>query len=492
MILAEDLRKAILQAAIQGKLVEQRPEEGTGDELYEEITALKKAEGLPDYKHKEINTDDLFDIPDNWKWVLLGDIISDTEAGKSPQCSARIRKGAEWGVIKTTAIQDGKFIEKENKVLPDGFQIQESQVIHVDDLLITRAGPRNRTGITCIVEHEPEQLILSDKTVRIAYIKGYIDARYLQYVLKSPATKVFLFGAMTGMAASQVNISQEKMKMLPIPLPSIKEQQRISYKLKKILCEIEKYADSEREVVSIQLAFPDDMRKSILQYAMQGKLVEQRSEEGTGEELYQQIQVEKIKLIKEGQLKKEKVLAEITEDEIPFDIPDSWKWVRLGAIGDWGAGGTPSRTKTEYYSGDIPWLKTGDLNDGFIDELPEFITKKALDETSLRLNPVGSVLMAMYGATIGKLGILNIEATTNQACCACIPYNGIYNKYLFYYLFASRTEFIRQGAGGAQPNISRKKIVRYLFPLPPIEEQKRIAEKLDRILPHITDLKEAI
>lgn len=276
------------------------------------------------------------------------------------------------------------------------------------------------------------------------------------------------------------------------PVPPIEEQQRIVDKLNCILSELDTYSNAEQELISLQAAFPDDMRKSILQYAMQGNLVEQRFEEGTGEELYQKIQVEKAELIKKGKLKKEKALAEITEDEIPFDIPDSWKWVRLGAIGDWGAGCTPSRTKTEYYSGDIPWLKTGDLNDGFIDELPEFITKKALDETSLRLNPVGSVLMAMYGATIGKLGILNIEATTNQACCACIPYNGIYNKYLFYYLFASRTEFIRQGAGGAQPNISRKKIVRYLFPLPPIEEQKRIAEKLDRILPHITDLKEAI
>lgn len=176
---------------------------------------------------------------------------------------------------------------------------------------------------------------------------------------------------------------------------------------------------------------PEQLKASILQYAIQGKLVEQRPEEGTGEELYQQIQAEKQRLIAEKKIKKEKQLAEIPEDEIPFDIPESWKWVKVGEIGSWGAGATPPRTNPAYYGGTIPWLKTGDLNDGLINEIPEFITDLALEKTSVRLNPVGSVLMAMYGATIGKLGILEIPATTNQACCACIPYNGIHNRYLF-------------------------------------------------------------
>ena len=108
-------------------------------------------------------------------------------------------------------------------------------------------------------------------------------------------------------------------------------------------------------------------------------------------------------------------------DDVPFEIPKSWEWVRLGSIGDWGSGATPSRTHPEYYGGNIPWLKTGDLNDGYIKSVPEFITDLALEKTSVRLNPVGSVLIAMYGATIGKLGILSIPATTNQACYACLP-----------------------------------------------------------------------
>ena len=234
---------------------------------------------------------------------------------------------------------------------------------------------------------------------------------------------------------------------------------------------------------------PQELKNSILQLAIQGKLVEQRLEEGTAEELYQQIQSEKQCLIKEKKIKKDKPLPEITDDEKNFDIPDSWKWVRLGMCGSWGSGATPSRTHPEYYGGNVPWLKTGDLNDGIITEIPEFVTELALEKTSVRLNPVGSVLMAMYGATIGKLGILNIDATTNQACCACIPYTGIYNKYLFYYLMAHRRSFIKMGEGGAQPNISKEKIVITPFALPPLAEQKRIVEKLEQLLPLCERLK---
>ena len=230
---------------------------------------------------------------------------------------------------------------------------------------------------------------------------------------------------------------------------------------------------------------PEQLKASILQYAIQGKLVEQRPEDGTGEELYHQIQAEKQRLIKEKKIKKEKPLVEITDNEIPFDIPETWVWIRVGDIGSWGSGATPSRTNPAYYGGSIPWLKTGDLNDGFIKEVPEYITELALEKTSVRLNPVGSVLMAMYGATIGKLGILEIPVTTNQACCACIPYAGMYNKYLFYYLMSMRKTYIGMAEGGAQPNISKEKIVNSLIPLPPAEEQKRIVAKIEELLPYV-------
>ena len=227
------------------------------------------------------------------------------------------------------------------------------------------------------------------------------------------------------------------------------------------------------------------MKASILQYAIQGKLVEQRPEEGTGEELYQKMQTDKQTLIREKKIKKEKPLPDIIDNEIPFDVPESWKWVKVGNVGSWSSGATPSRTNPAYYGGSIPWLKTGDLNDGFIQEIPEYITDLALEKTSLRLNPIGSVLMAMYGATIGKLGILEIPVTTNQACCACIPYAGMNNKYLFYYLMSMRQSYIGMAEGGAQPNISKEKIVNSLIPLPPAEEQRRIVAKIEELLPYV-------
>lgn len=237
------------------------------------------------------------------------------------------------------------------------------------------------------------------------------------------------------------------------------------------------------KIIKLYSSFSDSMQKSILQYAMQGKLVEQRIEEGSSHDLVKLMNDEKQKLIKEKKIKKDKELPQILEEEYLFDIPETWTWMRVGNIGSWSSGATPSRGNPEYYGGNIPWLKTGDLTDGMVSDIPENITELALEKTSVRLNPIGSVLMAMYGATIGKLGILEVEATTNQACCACIPYTGMYNKFLFYYLMSIRRLYIGMAEGGAQPNISKEKIVNSIIPVPPLEEQKRIVAKIEEMLP---------
>ena len=168
-------------------------------------------------------------------------------------------------------------------------------------------------------------------------------------------------------------------------------------------------------------------------------------------------------------------------ENVPFEVPSSWVWTTLGEIGNWQSGATPSRLRKDYYGGNIPWLKTGDLNDGYISDIPEYITETALKETSVKLNPKDSVLIAMYGATIGKVGILSFPATTNQACCACTDYL-VKKMYLFYFLLANREKFIAMGGGGAQPNISKEKIVSTLIPLPPKQEQSRIVEGIEHWL----------
>lgn len=236
---------------------------------------------------------------------------------------------------------------------------------------------------------------------------------------------------------------------------------------------------------------PQQLRNSILQMAIEGKLTRQLPEDGNATDLLKKIKAEKARLIKEKKIKKEKPLPEIRDDEVPFEVPENWCWVRLNDVGNWKAGATPSRDNPKYYGGSIPWLKTGDLNDGYIKFSSEYITNEAVDSNSLRLNPVGSVLMAMYGATIGKLGILQIAAATNQACCACVPYCGINNKYVFYFLLANRKKFIKLGSGGAQPNISRQKIIGYVVPLPPAAEQKRIVARLEEILTLVDEYEKA-
>ena len=302
-----------------------------------------------------------------------------------------------------------------------------------------------------------------------------------------------------GEGGAQPNISREKLVSHLMPIPPLTEQYRIVEKIQYLLPLVEKYSDSRILQDKLNSEIKDKLRKSILQEAIQGKLVPQIAEEGSAQELLEQIKAEKQKLVKEGKLKKSalassviyrgddnkyyeqvnKKCLDITE-QIPFEIPENWVWVRMGQIGDWGAGSTPQRGNANYYNGKILWLKTGELNNGIVYDTEEKVTQKAFLDCSLRMNKIGDVLIAMYGATIGKLAIVGKELTTNQACCGCTPYL-IYNWYLFYFLMASRDSFIKKGEGGAQPNISRVKLVEHLIPLPPLKEQYRIVAQIEKL-----------
>jgi len=187
-------------------------------------------------------------------------------------------------------------------------------------------------------------------------------------------------------------------------------------------------------------------------------------------------------MIANKEIKKTKQLPEISPDEMLFHLPDGWEWVRLNDLGDWGAGATPLRSNSAFYDGGIPWFKSGELVSDYIFNSEENITELALKNTSLRLNKVGDVLVAMYGATIGKTAILGVTATTNQAVCACTPFSGFLNVYLLVLLKAYKSRLIGMGAGGAQPNISREKIIATVIALPPTKEQQRIVSKVDELM----------
>ena len=226
------------------------------------------------------------------------------------------------------------------------------------------------------------------------------------------------------------------------------------------------------------------LRQKILDLAIHGKLVPQDPNDEPASVLLERIKAEKERLIKEGKIKRSKKSAKTSDtphyENVPFEVPESWVWTTLGEVGTWQSGGTPSRSNKTYYGGNIPWLKTGDLNDGLISDIPESITEEAVANSSAKINPTGSVLIAMYGATIGKLGLLTFPATTNQACCACIEFNAIIQLYLFYFLLSQRNEFIAKGGGGAQPNISKEIIVNTFIPLPPLSEQQHIVMEIEK------------
>ncbi|MVQ46407.1 restriction endonuclease subunit S [Roseburia intestinalis] len=301
-------------------------------------------------------------------------------------------------------------------------------------------------------------------------------------------------------------LSRDVILNMTFPLPPFNEQTQIYHKSKEILSytqQVDKETEKLIDIINIT-------KSKILDLAIRGKLVPQNPNDEPASVLLERIRAEKEELIKQGKIKRDKKESIIfrgddnsyyekigndiicIDEELPFDIPHNWSWCRLGNIGDWAAGSTPSRSYPEYYNGTIPWLKTGDLNDGYITNIPESISEEALKNTSVRLNPSGSVLIAMYGATIGKLGILTFPATTNQACCACSPLDGINNHYLFYYLLSQKDNFVYRSVGGAQPNISKEKIVTTLMPVPPYEEQRQILDKIDIFFDLIRDIEKSL
>ncbi|MCT8335378.1 restriction endonuclease subunit S [Leptospira sp. 85282-16] len=223
------------------------------------------------------------------------------------------------------------------------------------------------------------------------------------------------------------------------------------------------------------------LRELILTLAMQGKLVPQDPNDQPASELLKEIQAEKARLVAEGKVKKSEALPAVKEEEKPFLIPKGWEWVRLGEIGFWRSGSTPSRSNSSYFDGNIPWVKSGEVKQRFINDTEEKISENAFRKFSLPLIPKDSILIAMYGANIGEVGVLNIDATTNQAICACTPFKPKESRFLLNFIESRREYYLGMSAGAAQPNISREKIINTPLPLPPLAEQKRIVEKIDEL-----------
>lgn len=186
------------------------------------------------------------------------------------------------------------------------------------------------------------------------------------------------------------------------------------------------------------------------------------------------------------------VQALVPAEEQPYPVPENWCWTRLSYIAQWGSGGTPSRKNPAYYIGKNPWIKTGELNDGPIYTTEEYISDEAIANSSAKLFPIHTVIIAMYGATIGKVGIMEIEAATNQACACAVVSTAVDYKFLFYYAISQKDAFIKKGKGGAQPNISQEIIKTHEIPLPPLTEQYRIIARIESLFAKLDEAKEKL
>ena len=473
------LRQKILDLAIHGKLVPQDPNDEPASVLLERIRAEKERlikEGKIKRSRKTTKTSDAacdkqelpFEVPNGWVWCLLEDLAY-VAAGSTPNKDAFVAKGIPYIKMYNLRMQKidfdfhPQYIKRE---IHEG-KLYRSRT-EIGDLLMNIVGPP--LGKLAVIPSTLPEGNFNQAAVLIRpYHHKELLVKYLFYYLSEMSE---INSISTKGSAGQVNISLTQSQNMRIPLPPLAEQQCIVEEIERWFKLIDIIEQGKTDLQStIKQA-----KNKILDLAIHGKLVPQDPNDEPASELLKRINPK----------------AEITCDNGHYPkLPKGWAMSTLGKIGTWQSGATPSRLHKDFYGGDIPWLKTGDLNDGKITKIPEFITQKALEETSVKLNPIGSVLIAMYGATIGKIGILTFPATTNQACCACVDYK-IEQMYLFYFLLANKAMFVAMGGGGAQPNISKEKIVSTLIHLPPLAEQQRIVAKIEQLFTILKTIEESL
>lgn len=477
----EQLKASILQYAIQGKLVEQRPEEGTAEELYREILKDKndrlngKKEGKLSselFKEDEIP----YDIPDTWKWVRFGHIMINRDAERIP-LSVSERQNLEkiYDYYGASGV-----IDKVDKYLFDETL-----------LLIGEDGANLLSRSTPIAYLAKGQYWVNNHAHVLDCNKQLLCMEYIMYFINAISLAPYVTGT------AQPKMNQEKMNSIPIALPPFEEQHRIVAKIEELLPSVARYAASYEKLEQFNAKFPEDMRKSILQYAIMGKLVEQRPEEGTAEELYQEIQEEKQKLIKEGKIKKEKPLAEITEDEIPFYIPESWKWVRFNDFGVYKKGPFGSAlTKSMFVSKSETTVKVYEQKNAIQKDATlgdYYITREYFEEKmkGFEVEP-GDVIVSCAG-TIGETYIMpeKIEqGIINQALMRMSLMPSVYKPYFLLFFDVVLKKSAKEGSkGSAIKNIPPFEVLKnYLVPLPPLEEQHRIIAKVNELLPYCDQL----
>ena len=480
----QELKNSILQLAIQGKLVEQRPEEGTAQELYQKMQKYHK--GVKPCK-AELNFSAMdFELPETWKMVELNQLFNFIDyRGKTP-----VKSTEGVSLITASNIRQGYMdYTRKEYISSEEYTTRKSRgITHKGDLLFTTEAPMGNVAICDLYECSCGQRIITFQE----YEENTVIPKLFMYFILSTYFQKQLLDNCTGTTAK--GIKADKLKHLLLPLPPLAEQKRIVAKIEELLPYIDRYEQAWSKLEQLNSRFPEDMKKALLQYAIQGKLVEQRPEEGTGEELFAQIQAEKQRLIQAGKIEKEKPLPEITEDEVPFEIPESWKWVRWGTLSESIQYGYNAPAQS---FGRIKMVRISDIQDGKViwesvpfcniheTEIAEYILKK------------NDILFARTGGTVGKSYL--VKDVPEESIYAGYLIRTRYSKslcpeYMKYFMESALywTQLKNGTIATAQPNCNGKTLAKMLLPLPPLAEQKRIVEKLEQLLPLCDRLKKQI
>ena len=483
---AQALREKILDLAMRGKLVPQDPNDEPASVLLEKIKAekeqlikekkiKKKDWNLPE-KHKTDN------LPQGWQKTSLKEITTPFTLNDGDWIlSKNMIPYSDVKLIQLGSIGEGKYIDKGFKYISqDTFDELHCTEIKPGYLLINRLINKQKMMATILPKIEGKLITAVD----ICWIapSSYFNQEFMMYQLLSPAFQNKVNKLTSG--STRKRISKGNLTSIELFLPPLEEQSRIAAKIAQLFALLRKVESSTQQYAKLQTL----LKSTVLDLAMRGKLVEQDPHDEPASVLLEKIKAEKEQFIKEGKIKKSKSLPPVTDDEKPFDIPDSWEWVRLGNIGTITAGGTPKTSEKSYWkNGNIPWITPAvmsNLQDEAVFNINsqlKYINNLGLEKSSAHLIPKNSLVVSSR-APIGYVNIVPFEYTTNQGCKSVSLYNCISIKFLYFAIKRSVPDMNKRASGTTFKEISGTKFGQTIIPLPPLEEQNRIAKKIAELL----------
>lgn len=483
----EQLKASILQYAIEGKLVKQDPNDEPAGELLKRIEnekaeliregKIKKSKKLPAIS----NDEEPFDIPDSWEWIRLGNICEPIRYG----FTSSAKDNGNSKLVRITDIQNNN-VNWNNVPFCDVPKVKLKDLqLKTNDILIARTG--GTVGKSFVVKNISEVAVFASYLIRIRLIDNeLID--FVKYFLDSPYYWQMISLKQSG--TGQPNVNATKLSEILIPIPPIEEQKRIVAKIEKLMPLVDEYAESYNRLQKIDNEFEDKLKQSVLQYAMEGKLVKQNPSDEPASELIKKIENEKAELVKEGKIKKSKKLPAITDDEKPFDIPDSWEWVRLKQITTYGNFNSIKGSSIPDNSWVVDMKDVRKNGGGF----SEIVRRKSTDiyksnKYSFNKNAV------LYGKLRPYLRKVEIAQTSGFTTTEMLPINVVdlstlVPQYLRYAMLSPYfVNLVNDSMYGMKmPRVGTTFLAKMVVPLPPLEEQKRIVEKVEELQSSISNL----